>query len=133
MTAPVTAEPAGGSTPPAARARMTVAPVCSPAAVATPTITASNSPVGPWTRIRDPARTPVATLGGALKTSSTRSGLVTSATTPPCVTKPPGPIATEVTTPEIGLVTVNRPAAFGPPDADARARAARAAASALSA
>ena len=130
--APVTADPVGGSDTPDGRARMIVAPLSAPAPGATPVTTASNSPLGPVALRRDPARTWAARAGGALKTSSIRAGLVTSATTPPWGTKPPGPTCTEVTTPEIGLVTLSRPEAFGDPAAEALARAARADASALS-
>ena len=113
---------------------MTVAPLSpAPAPAATPVTTASNSPFGPETRRGAPGRTLAAKAGGALNTSSTRAGLVTSATTPPWATKPPGPTWTLVTTPVIGVVTLNRPDAFGDPAADARARAARAVAWALNA
>src|SRR5690606_25053893 len=125
-TAPVTAEPAGGRPAPTGRARMRVAPLSPvPASAATPVTTASNSPFGPVTRMADPARTLAAKAGGALNTISTRAGLLTSATTPPWATKPPGPTCTLLTTPEMGLVTLNRPDAFGEPAALERARAAR--------
>src|SRR5690606_9267862 len=129
----VTAEPAGGRPPPLGRARMTVAPLSAFAAAATPVTTASNSPFGPCTRTGSPVRTWAASAGGALNTNSTRAGLVTSATTPPWATKPPGPTWTLVTTPEMGLTTLIRPEALGEPAAVARARAARAMASALAA
>jgi len=111
---------------------MTVAPLSPPAPAATPVTMASKSPLGLLTRRGAPALTLAAKAGGALKTSSTLAGLVTSATTPPGATKPPGPTWTLVTTPVMGLVTLRRPEALGEPAALDRARAARAPASALS-